>query len=137
MDIMTALATASQAIKLAQDLRGIDKAIGAAEYKLKIADLTTALSEIKLALTEAKAELAAKDEEIEDLKKQFERRAELVEYKGYKYTRGPHGKPRGRPYCPVCEQRGVLFPLADLHGGLFFCPNCKSNAATQLKIFPD
>jgi hypothetical protein len=39
VDNMTALAlaTASQAIKLA-NLRGIDKATDAAEYKLKIAD---------------------------------------------------------------------------------------------------
>jgi hypothetical protein len=44
---MTALATATQAIKLAQELRGIDKAIDAAECKLKIADLTTALSELR------------------------------------------------------------------------------------------
>jgi hypothetical protein len=42
VDIMTALATAGQAIKLAQELRGIDKAIDAAEFKLKIADLTVA-----------------------------------------------------------------------------------------------
>jgi hypothetical protein len=52
VDIMTALATASQAIKLANDLRGIDKAMDAAEFKLKIADLTLALSDIKMALSE-------------------------------------------------------------------------------------
>jgi len=50
VDIMTALATASQAIKLTQDLRGIDKAMDAAEFKLKIADLTSVLSDIKMAL---------------------------------------------------------------------------------------
>jgi hypothetical protein len=69
VDIMTALATATQAIKLAQDLRGIDKAIDAAEFKLKIADLTGALSDIKLALTDAKEELASKQAEIDALKK--------------------------------------------------------------------
>jgi hypothetical protein len=63
VDLVTALATAAQAIKLAQDLRGIDKAIDAAEYKLKIADLTNALSDIKIALTDAKEELASKDAE--------------------------------------------------------------------------
>jgi hypothetical protein len=33
VDIMGALAAATQAIKLARDLRGIDKAVDAAEYK--------------------------------------------------------------------------------------------------------
>jgi hypothetical protein len=61
MDIMMALATASQAIKLAQDLRGIDKAIDEAGFKLKIVDLSVALADIKTALSEAKAELAARE----------------------------------------------------------------------------
>lgn len=57
MDIMTGLATASQAIKLANDLRGNGKAMDAAEFKLKIADLTVALSDIKMALSDAKEEI--------------------------------------------------------------------------------
>jgi hypothetical protein len=44
------LRDAGQAIKLAQDFRGID--INAAEFK--IADLTLALSDIKLALAKAR-----------------------------------------------------------------------------------
>ena len=104
VDFMSALATASQAIKLAQDLRGIDKAINAAEYKLKIADLTSALSDIKMALAEAKEELAVKDKEIEALKKQFKRSVETIEKHAFKYKKGSDGQPKGKPFCPVCEQ---------------------------------
>jgi hypothetical protein len=46
-------------------LRSVDKAVDAAEYKLKIAELTTALSDIKLTLSDAKAELACEDAAIE------------------------------------------------------------------------
>jgi hypothetical protein len=125
VDIMTALATATQAIKLAQDLRGIDKAIDTAEYKLKIADLTTALSDIKMALNDAKEELASKDAEIERLAKALRRVADVVEYRGYKYDQTPDGKPHGAPYCPVCEQKqGLLIHIAKvLHAKQ--CPNCK------------
>ena len=42
VDFVTALATASQALKLLNDLRGIDKAYDQAELKLKIAELTSA-----------------------------------------------------------------------------------------------
>lgn len=99
MDIMTALATAGQAIKLANDLRGIDKAVDAAEFRLKIADLAIALSDIKMALSEAKEEIGAKETEISDLKARFKRTTELVEYQGYKYDKGPDEKPKGAPYC--------------------------------------
>ena len=66
VDIMGALATANQAINLAQDLRGIDK-LDAASYRLKIADLTNALSDIKLALTHVKEDLAYKEDQIDKL----------------------------------------------------------------------
>jgi hypothetical protein len=124
VDIMTALATASQAIKLAQDLRGIDKAMDAAEYKLKIADLNAALSDIKPALTEAKTELVEKDTEIERLTKALRRAGDLIEYQGYRYDKGANGTAKGAPYCPVCEQKGMLVHIAKvLHAKQ--CPNCK------------
>lgn len=126
VDIMTALATAGQAIKLAQDLRGIDKAIDAAEFKLRIADLTTALTDIRLALAEAREELAAKDTEIAALKKQFQRSMETIEVKGFKYKRGEDDKPKGAAFCPVCEQKhGQLFNLTRL-AGRDVCPHCKA-----------
>ncbi len=95
VDIMTALATAGQAIKLANDLRGIDKAMDAAEFKLKIADLTVALSDIKIALADAKEELSSKQSEIDSLKRKFARIEDTIEYQGYKYAKGPDGQPRG------------------------------------------
>lgn len=107
-------------------MRGIDKAVDAAEFKLKIADLTGALSDIKLALTEAREELASKEAEINALKKQFHRSSEMVEKKGFKYNKGEDGKPRGKPYCPVCEQRsGQFYHLARI-AGKDICPNCKA-----------
>jgi hypothetical protein len=127
VDVMTALATVSQAIKLTQDLRGIDKAIDAAEYKLKIADLTNALSDIRIALTDAKDELASKDAELARLTKQLARIAQTAEVGGFKYRKGPDDKPRGRAFCPVCEQKtGYLFHLAEvMHTQQ--CQNCKGH----------
>jgi hypothetical protein len=127
VDIITALATASQAIKLANDLRGIDKAIDAAEFKLKIADLTLALSDIKLALTDARDEIHDKSEEIRILEATLARTADMIEEKGYKYLKSPEGKPIGHAFCPVCEQKeGYLFNLASGPGRNEYCPNCKS-----------
>jgi hypothetical protein len=44
VDIMTALATAGHVSKLLKELLGIDKAVNAAEFKFKIAELTEAVS---------------------------------------------------------------------------------------------
>ena len=127
VDIMGALATASQAIKLVQDLRGIDKALDTAEYKLKIADVTDALSNIKLGLTDAKEDLASKDAEIDKLKKQFRRLADTVEYRGFKYDKGKEGKPNGMAYCPVCEQKAALLIHLTRIEGEDTCPSCKAH----------
>jgi rubrerythrin len=135
-DIMTALATASQAIKLANDLRGIDKAMDAAEFKLKIADLTMALSDIKLALTDARDEIYSKNEDIKVLEATLARTAEMVEEKGYKYQKSTAGKPTGHAFCPVCEQKeGYLFNLASGPGRNEYCPHCKS-AFGHVAVYP-
>ena len=124
VDIMTALATASQALKLAQDLRGIDKALNEAEFKLKIADLTVALSDIKMALSEAKEELSSKQSEIDGLKKKFARIEETIEFHGYRYSKDKQGGPKGAPFCPVCEQKsGIMVHLVDF-GRVINCPHC-------------
>jgi hypothetical protein len=124
VDIMTALATAGQAIKLANDLRGIDKAMDAAEFKLKIADLSLALSDIKMALADAKEELSSKQSEIEALKKKFARIEDTVEYNGYKYSKDAEGQPTGAPFCPVCEQKsGLMVHIVDFRS-VENCPNC-------------
>jgi len=46
--------------KLANDLRSIDKEVSQAELKLKVVDLSTALADLKMTLTEAKSETAEK-----------------------------------------------------------------------------
>jgi hypothetical protein len=110
VDIMTALATAGHVSNLLKELLGIDKAVNAAEFKFKIAELTEAVSALKHALIDAKDDLATKDAEIERLKKLLQRTANLVEFRGYKYDKNEHGLPVGQAYCPVCEQKeGMLF----------------------------
>jgi predicted nucleic acid-binding Zn-ribbon protein len=53
-------------------------------------NLTEALADIKMALTDAKEELVSKDAEIEKMKKQFQRVADIVEFDGYKYDKVAH-----------------------------------------------
>ena len=129
VDIMTALATTGHISNLIKELLGIDKAVNAAEFKFKIAELTEAVSDLKLSLVEAKDDLATKDAEIERLKKQLQRKADLIEHNGYSYDKGKDGKPSGSAYCPVCEQKdGLLLHLPKPPPGISSaaCPHCKA-----------
>jgi hypothetical protein len=133
IDWPTAFSTASQAIKLANELRSIDKEVNLAELKLKVAELTSSLADIKLTLTEAKSDAGEKEEEIARLKKLQHRLAgETVELYGYRYRKRKDGKEggAGNPMCDVCLQKnGLLIEMAFVHGkGIqeLKCPNCKA-----------
>jgi hypothetical protein len=133
IDWPLAFSTASQAIKLANDLRSIDKEVSEAELKLKVADLSTALADLKLTLTEAKSEASEKEEEIARLKK-LQRRLvdDTVEQYGYRYRKRTDGKglAAGNPFCDVCLQKdGLLIETAFVPGkGIqaLQCPNCEA-----------
>jgi hypothetical protein len=137
IDWPLALSTVSQALKLANELRSIDKQIGEAELKLKVADLTTALADLKMTLTDARTEVSDKDAEIERLKK-LQRRVqdETIELYGYRYRKRTDGKPpgaAGNPFCDVCLQKeGLLIETTHVHGtGIqqLRCPNCQATYA--------
>lgn len=136
IDWPLALSTASQAIKLANELRSIDKEVSQAELKLKVADLTTTLADLKITLTEARSDAADKDEEIARLKKlQHRLEDDTVELYGYRYRKRKDGKEggAGNPFCDVCFQKnGLLIETALIPGKGFTaiqCPNCKATYA--------
>ncbi len=136
IDWALALSTASQAFRFANDLRSIDKEVSQAELKLKVADLTGTLADLKMILTEARDDAAEKDAEIDRLKK-LQRRLEdeTVEQYGYRYRKRKDGKgpAAGNPMCDVCFQKdGLLIETAFVHGtGIqqLRCPNCKATYA--------
>jgi hypothetical protein len=121
------------ALKLANDLRSIDKELGQAELKLKIADLTTTLADLKITLTDARSDATEKDAEIARLKALQRRVAgETVELYGYRYRKRKDGKQggAGNPFCDVCLQKdGLLIETACVPGkGIMAvqCPNCRA-----------
>jgi hypothetical protein len=143
IDWPVAFSTASQALKLANDLRSIDKELGQAELRLKIADLTTALAELKMTLTEAKNDAAEKDAEIARLKR-LQRRVEeeTVRIYGYRYRKRTDGEEggTGNAFCDLCLQKeGLLVEtiITPKQGIISYeCPNCKTMYGI-LRSFPE
>jgi hypothetical protein len=125
--IADGIAAVAAALNLAKELVGVNKAFGEAEFKLKIAELTTSLSTAKMALSDAQEELQKKEAENASLRKSFEFRGELIEIKGFKYRKGKERQAVGAPFCPRCEQNvGKFYQLTKRHkpGVPFACPNC-------------
>lgn len=55
-----------------KELRSIDRSVDDATFKLKLAELTEALAETRIALSEAREVIAAKESEIRQLNKMIE-----------------------------------------------------------------
>jgi hypothetical protein len=127
MDIAAGIGAVSSALTIAQTLRGIDKSYGDATYKAQLAELIVALADAKLAMAEAKEDLAGKDKEIERLKASFEAKAALVAGDGgYNYLADASGNPVGYPVCPKCEQVNGRIMQTKEHenSGKSRCPAC-------------
>jgi hypothetical protein len=88
MDFIGAIAAATKALEGLKLLRGLEKAFDEASFKLQIAEITSDLADLKVALVEAKSEAAEKDAEISRLRHEFAFRAEnTIESKGFRYAK--------------------------------------------------
>lgn len=127
MDIIAGITAATQAIGIAKALRSIEKNYDEATYKAQIADLIDALTDAKLALSDAKEGLAERDKEIARLKESFETKAALVAGDGgYSYLANDAGNPVGYPVCPKCEELigRIVQTKEHEHSGKARCPAC-------------
>ncbi len=129
MDIAGSISAVTAALGLVKELREIDAQFDKAEMKLKIAELTEALSDAKLGLVDVAQSLKEKDEQINKLKASIQRREETVERNGYHYRKGGNGGPVGKPFCPVCLEDGNFTLTVDIYeaGRPTKCPRCKAN----------
>jgi hypothetical protein len=71
MDIIGALTVASHTIKLAKEIKDLERDLDAASYKAKMVELYENLADIKMALSDAKEALHDKDGEIRKLKSEI------------------------------------------------------------------
>jgi hypothetical protein len=129
MDFMTIIATATKSLEMVKALKDIDKQIGEAELKARAAELLSNLADLKVALVEAKEEVAAKDDAINKLKAAFQLRNDCVRQYNFLYDKSVDGKPVGQPYCTRCEQiDGVMIKVTYDDGvrGNAICPQCKT-----------
>jgi len=128
MEIISGIGAINSAIGVIKSLNKIGKDYDAASLKIQLADVLSALADIKIAHTEM-------IEENSDLKKEISR---LIEFKnelsisasidGYSFHFDEKGEPSQFPLCPSClvkSGRAVqIFPQNTYHDGK--CPMCDS-----------
>lgn len=139
MAIVETIQAVSAGLTIAKDLRDIGQSLSEAEFKLKLAELMSSLADAKIELAAAQEELNQKDAEIVRLKEAFAFKGSSIEYHGLRY-KAHEGQPVGLPFCPVCEADGVFISLTKLEkpGLPGKCPRCKAEYGSPSEFFyPD
>jgi hypothetical protein len=136
LDFPATFTAIASALKIVKELNEIDRKLDQAGLKLRIAELSGALSRANMTLAEAQQALVEKDKEIAGLKRSFALAADLVEHDGYHYRKNSEGQPQGRPVCPRCHLEGrlILTTVTDLDGRPVQCPECQRNYYAVLEF---
>jgi hypothetical protein len=134
MGLGEVLSSITAAIGLAKELVDVDKAIDRAQWKLKLADLTSALADAKVGVVELKDEIEVRDKEIARLKKSFEFQGSTIKKHDMVYEAQGSGEPVGMPFCPRClnvDGRHIKLTALQKPGRPTQCPECKSDFDQQ------
>jgi hypothetical protein len=111
MDVMAGLAALGQAINIAKFVREADHALQGAELKAKLTELYDKLADARMALLDARDELAANNTEIVRLGEALKFKAEkTARINGLVYEL-EEGRPVVYPFCPKCEASHQFFRL--------------------------
>jgi len=138
--IAEGLSALGTALGIVKTLREIDRGVQEAEYKLQIANMTSALADAKLALVDAQDTARSQKDEIEKLKAASRfREEETVRANGFLY-RKTDGRPAGKPYCSVCSDDGHFIHLVTVptkEGTVYKCPRCNGNYGWSVQEYTE
>ena len=102
MDIIGAIAVATEGFKLANELRKIDKEWDKAELKLKLIEIADSLYISKQALQEAQERETELNRQVKNLEAKLAFRARSEDQNGLLYELNDDGKRIGEPFCNLC-----------------------------------
>lgn len=134
MDLGQVIGSITAAIGLAKELVAVDKAVDQAQWKLKLAELTSALADTKVGVVDLKEEIDSRDKEIERLKLAFAFQGETIKKHNMIYEMQEGGDPVGMPFCPRClavDGRYINLTGLEKPGRPAQCPQCKSDFDRQ------
>jgi hypothetical protein len=110
--VTTALASVKTASEILKIIRGAGQELESAEYKLKLAELTETLADLRIFMSELRESLLEKDAEISSLKDALQLKATVIRHSDVYYEKDEEGKAIGSAFCPRCWE--VEFKLIHL-----------------------
>lgn len=132
--ITAALSGIKTATEIATILRSSDASLAAAEQKAKLADLVSALADVKIELASVRELLLEKDQEIKALSESFKTRGSLEYRKPYYVL--VEGEEEDGPFCQQCyDNGGKLIRLQGEETHYWRCRTC--HASYQGREHPD
>lgn len=138
--IAEGISAVSTALGIVKTLREIDRGVQEAEFKLQVANVTSALADAKLALVEAQEAARLQKEELEKLRSAARyREEETIKVQGFLFRKQDDG-PRGKAFCSVCSDEGRYIHLSIVptkDGNVHKCPRCSSNYGWQVPEFTE
>jgi len=129
MELIAAMAGITNAINLVKTMRQIEKDYDASTLKIQLADLSNALADAKMTLTEISLENYSLKNENERLKKSQSETQNLVEYDGFLFLKKEDGSLPKFPICPCCYEKEKYFTqlVPDGYAAKGKCPRCSEN----------
>jgi len=140
-DIVTAVTTAISGVKAATEIAKIVKDAGGAfeeaEFKLKMADLLSALADSQVALAESTQMLVEKDQEIESLKELLAFSGKLERHNNAYFEVNGEGTLYGDPLCQSCwETKKLPVHLANVSRSENICNSCNTSYQVNYTRLP-
>lgn len=119
------LSSIKTATDIAKFIKESDATLERAEFKLKLAELVSALADTKIQASEIKEILLEKDSIIKELKNRFSIRNKLEWEQPYYWL--IEGDQKDGPYCQNCyDSKAQLIRLQGNDNGYWECAACKN-----------
>lgn len=134
IDFVAALTSLTKGFEVLKTMKEIDKNLDAATYKARIAELMSAVADAKIALVDARDEVATKVQGIAKLKEGLRiRRDNTLVVQGFRYEKGENGQPIGMPFCTRCDTVDVVLIRVRTREGESKAawPQCKADFGFQ------
>lgn len=135
-EVAALFSTIKSATEIAKIVRESASTLERAETQLKLAELTSALADVKMQAAEVQALLTERDSRIQALETALKSRSEMKWREPAYWMSNDAGEEH--PFCQTCyDGKGLLSRLHDRGRGLFACTVCGNAFRSRDRIAAD
>lgn len=129
-EIAAALAAIKTATDIARTVKTAETSLSHAELKLRLADMISALADVKIELSALAETIVNKDLKIKELERLLEEKKDIEKFGDAYYRLSETGEAKGEPLCTKCwevDKMQVHLVANQNNRSFMTCPNCDSH----------